>query len=71
MKKEMWMLSNLTCPSCAANVEKAFAKMDGIKQANIAFATGALNIEYDERVVKPEQIEKTITNFGLTVTSRL
>lgn len=71
MKKEMMMLGNLTCPSCAANVEQAFKKMDGVKGATVTFATGSLDIEYDETVVKAEQIERTIESFGLTIASRL
>lgn len=71
MKKEMMLLGNLTCPSCAADLEKAFKKLDGVKSATVTFATGALDIEYDAAVVKAGQIERTVEGFGLTITSRV
>lgn len=71
MKKEMIMLTNLTCPSCAANVEKAFKKMPGVKSASVAFGTGTLTLEYDEGRVNDENIERTVESFGLGIASRI
>lgn len=71
MKREMVMLGNLNCPTCAADLEKALKKMDGIKEATVTFATGALDLVYDENVVKTEQIDRTVTGFGVTVTARM
>lgn len=71
MKKEMVMLGNLTCPTCAADLEKALNKMDGVKKATVTFATGALDLEYDTTVVNDAQLERTVTGFGLTISSRL
>lgn len=71
VKKEMIMLNNLSCPTCASDLEKAFKKMDGIKDASVTFATGTLNVEYDESKVNSKQIERTIKNFGVGVASRM
>lgn len=71
MKKEMIMLMNLTCPSCAANVEKAFKKMPGVKEASVAFGTGTLTLEYDEDRVNDDNIKRTIESFGLAIASRM
>lgn len=71
MKREMVMLGNLNCPTCAADLEKALKKMDGVEQATVTFATGALDLVYDESVVKADAIDRTVTSFGVTVASRL
>lgn len=71
MKKETVVLNNLNCPSCAAELQKAFQKMPGVKEANVAFATGTLTLEYDEGSVTPEQVEKTVQSFGLSIATRM
>lgn len=71
MKKEMIMLTNLNCPSCAANVENAFNKMAGVKAAAVAFGTGMLTIEYDESQVMDETIERTLESFGVGIGARM
>lgn len=71
MKKETVLLEDLTCPSCAADLQKALSKMDGVKRAEVAFATATLNVEYDTSIVKPADIERTIEGFGVSVAARL
>lgn len=71
MRKETVLLSNLNCPSCAADLEKALKKTDGVKHATVMFATGMLELEYDDSIVKPTQIDRTVESFGVTVASRI
>lgn len=71
MKKETVLLSNLNCPSCAADLEKALKKAEGVKHAAVTFATGMLELEYDESVIKPADIDRTVESFGVAVASRM
>lgn len=71
MKKETVLLANLNCPSCAADLQKALAKLDGVKRAYVAFGTGSVELEYDDNVVKSGDIERTIESFGVTVAARM
>lgn len=71
MRKEMILLGNLTCPSCAADLQKALRKLEGVKEATVNFAAGSLDVEYDEAALKAEDIDRTVGSFGVTVTSRL
>lgn len=71
MRKETVLLANLNCPSCAANLEKALSRMDGVRGAQVAFGTGSLELEYDERVVGPEDIERVAEGFGVSIVARL
>ncbi len=67
MKRQMILMSNLHCPSCAAKLEKAAQKMTGMKTAKVAFGSGALNVEYDESALKEESIHAVVKQFGLEI----
>lgn len=71
MKKETVLLSNLNCPACAADLQKALAKLEGVKKAEVAFASGSLELEYDDNVVKPADIERTVKSFGAAIAARM
>lgn len=71
MKKETVLLANLNCPSCAADLQKAVAKIDGVKRAEVAFGAGTLDVEYDESLVKPADIERTVKSFGAAIAARM
>lgn len=65
MKRQMIMLRNLNCPNCAAKLEQAARKLPGMTAARVAFATGALHVEYDEQRLAEESIRGLIRQFGL------
>lgn len=71
MKKETLVLSNLNCPTCAADLQRAVAKLDGVKRAEVAFGSGTLELEYDESVVKADEIQRTVESFGAVVAARM
>lgn len=47
MKKTFKMM-DLDCAHCAAKMEEAIRKLDGVKQVNINFLTQKLTLEADE-----------------------
>ena len=53
-------VENLSCASCVARVEKAFAGVDGVKQAQVNLATGKANIQLEREV----SIERLIEASG-------
>jgi len=71
MKRQMILMSNLHCPSCAAKLQKAAQKMPGMKSAKVAFGSGALNVEYDETVLKEESLRDVVKQFGLQIATIL
>ncbi|MEA4814461.1 MAG: cation transporter [Oscillospiraceae bacterium] len=46
--KKTYKIENLDCASCAAKMESAIAKIDGVDSATISFVTQKLKIEADE-----------------------
>ncbi len=47
--KKIYNLEELDCAHCAAKMEDAIGKIDGVISANISFMTQKLTIEADEK----------------------
>ena len=46
--KRVFKLQDLDCANCAAKMERAIAKIDGVKFANVSFMSQKLTIEADD-----------------------
>lgn len=46
--KKKFKMENLDCANCAAKMEAAINKLDGVVEANISFMTQKLTIEADD-----------------------
>ncbi len=55
--KSKFKIKGLDCANCAAELERAINKIEGINSASISFMTEKLEIEYDESR-KNEVLEK-------------
>ena len=65
-------IENMSCASCAANIERRLNELSGIKEAYVNFGTGKASIKYDADTVSVQEIIETINNFGYeTITSTL
>ena len=64
-------VKGLDCANCAAELERAIQKIEGIKSANISFMAERMELEYDEnnedeiikkvkKVIKREEPDVTI-----------
>lgn len=57
-------IQGMTCASCAANIEKALKKLDGIVSANVNFATEKATIKYNSKLVRISEIKQSIKRAG-------
>lgn len=46
--KKVFKLEDLDCANCAAKMERAIAKIDGVTSATVSFMAQKLNIEADD-----------------------
>ena len=46
--KKVFKLEDLDCANCAAKMERAIAKIDGVASATVSFMNQKLTIEADE-----------------------
>jgi copper chaperone CopZ len=47
--KKVFRLNNLDCANCAAKMEAAIGKLDGVAKATVSFMTQRLTIECEEK----------------------
>ncbi len=54
--KKTFLLDEVDCPNCAAKLEKAVAKEEGVISANLSYMSQKLFVEYedsmDDKIVK-------------------
>ncbi len=67
MKNTKLYLDDLSCPDCAKKIQKVLNKTEGIKNAEVHFATGKANVEYDENEVSIEDMKDAVSNTGYQV----
>ncbi|MDD3346088.1 heavy metal-associated domain-containing protein [Oscillibacter sp.] len=46
--KKRFQLTNLDCANCAAKMETAIRKLDGVQSATVSFLTQKMTVEADE-----------------------
>ena len=56
--KKTFNLEDLDCANCAAKMEAAIKKLDGVQNATVSFMTQKMTIEADEAVF--DQLEASI-----------
>lgn len=62
--KETILIKDMHCASCALTIEKALKKVEGVKTANVNFATEKATVEFDKKLVGREKFEETIQKAG-------
>ena len=66
MKKVLLKIDGMTCSACSSGLEKYLNKQDGIKQATVNLIMNNANIEYDDKKLTLEQVEKFVEKAGFT-----
>ena len=64
MKKVLLKIDGMTCSACSTGLEKYLNKQDGIKQATVNLIMNNANIEYDDKKLNLEQVEKFVEKAG-------
>lgn len=69
MKKTIFNIEGMTCSSCQAHVEKAVKNLPGIYKVNVNLLLNNMIVEYDEKVIKSNDIIKSVidTGFGASL----
>lgn len=62
--KVEFTVDGMTCAiGCAATIQKKISQMDGVKYAKVDFNNKLAMVEYDNAVVTPNILKKTVTNI--------
>ncbi len=57
-------VGGLDCADCAAKVEQAVRRLNGVREARLNFVAAKLKVNYDSTVVQSDDILRIITGFG-------
>jgi len=60
-------IGGMTCANCAANIERGLKKLDGVKDANVNFATERAAVAFDHKALHAKDIVANIQGSGFTV----
>lgn len=62
-------ISGMSCASCAATIEKSLRRLDGVKSANVNFATERATVEYSPELISILDLRKAVQDVGYGVES--
>jgi Cu+-exporting ATPase len=57
-------VGGMTCAACARSIERAVARLDGVTQVAVNFATEKAQVRYDPRAIRLSEIKQAITKAG-------
>lgn len=69
MSKATIQLEALGCPSCMQKIENAVKSLNGVDQdsVKVMFNSSKVKTDFDETILKIEEIESAIENLGYPV----
>ncbi|HHY35828.1 MAG TPA: copper-translocating P-type ATPase [Firmicutes bacterium] len=66
-ERAVFRIGGMTCASCAAAIERALKKADGVYSASVNFASEKAAVEYDPAVLTREDLKKIVETTGYEV----
>lgn len=68
--KKLYVLEDLDCAHCAEKIEKAVAKLEGVKECKVTFLTQKLSVEVEEEKADKlfSEIKKVVKKYEPDVT---
>jgi Cu+-exporting ATPase len=61
-------ITGMTCANCANTIERTLKKTEGVSSAAVNFASERAQVEFDPKVVTPEQMIERVRRAGYDVT---
>ena len=62
--KKNFPVLEMGCTACAARVAKILSGLQGVTEANVNFASGMAMVEYDAKVISPQQMKEAVQQGG-------
>lgn len=68
MKKEKFSVTGMTCAACSAGIEKSVCRLQGVKMVEVSLMGENMQVEYDENMLKREDIIQAVVDLGYGAT---
>lgn len=70
MKKAVFGLEPLSCPTCIKKIEGTLSKMDGVEEVKVMFHSNRVRAQFDENIVDANELQDVIVKLGYPVISQ-
>ena len=67
MRKGVFTLEPLSCPSCIKKIERALGKMEGIQEVKVLFNSSKVLTQFNEDQVTADEIQQMVSKLGYPV----
>ena len=57
-------ITGMSCAACSATVERTVRRLEGVRKADVNLLGGSMAAEFDENVIKPEDIVAAVVSAG-------
>lgn len=64
MRNSRFTVTGMTCSACSSYVEKCVSKLEGVKNVSVNLLAENMQVEYDEAVLKDNDIVKAVKKAG-------
>lgn len=64
MAKKVFRVKGMHCPNCAMRIEGIEDSLPGIQRINVNYVREMMVVEYDENLVKEDEILTKVVNLG-------
>lgn len=55
------------CESCALALERQVQELPGVRRATASYAGGVMSIQYDDALISPAELSKSVSSWGVEV----
>lgn len=70
MSRKSYQLGGVSCQVCVNKIEKKVSKLNGVKEAVVNFSNSQLTVEYDEDILKSDDIVEAVKKLGYEIEER-
>lgn len=67
--KEKFAVSGMSCAACSAGIERTVKRLHGVKYVEVSLMGECMTIEYDESVLKKDDIFQTVLEMGYGISN--
>lgn len=67
MQVEFMQVTGMRCDHCVSRVTSALKEVPGVGDARVSLAAGEALVEFDERLISPEQLKAAVLDAGYGV----
>lgn len=67
MKTEKFNITGMACSACAAHVEKAVHKLEGVQDVSVNLLTNSMSVKFDENKLSAHDIVNSVQDAGYSV----